>query len=70
MSAILTTDFLARRARQEAAKLAGAQHYGTVTTAALMREAAKRSEHVAPVIAARAVVKRADAPVFDGPEAA
>jgi hypothetical protein len=56
--------FPVRRAQAEAAKLAEREHYGPILTAALVRTAGQRAAHgTPPVIAARAVVKRADARV-------
>jgi hypothetical protein len=66
----VSLDFAARRARQEAVKLAAGQHFGPLVTAALMQEAGKRAARALPVIAARSVVKHADAPAFDAPDAA
>jgi hypothetical protein len=56
--------FPERRARAEAAKLAHREGFGPLLTAALVRTAGQRAAHgTPPVIAARAVVKHADAPV-------
>lgn len=53
------TDFPARRARDEAVRLAVGCGYCALVTMALVREAVRRTtQGTPPVIAARAVVKR------------
>lgn len=54
---------VARRARQEAVKLASLHRYGPITTAALIRSAVRHARTMLPVLAARHVVKGPDEPM-------